>query len=107
MRDNFASYDQQRITHLDEPYDYGSVMHYERSAFSYDNTRTTITIEPKQSGVQIGQRVGMDDADVRKLNKHYGCGAPVTNPGPGKTTKTPPKTTTTTEAPDEYPDEYP
>ena len=55
-------------------YDYGSVMHYGKTAFgigSGDNKRVTIvTKDPEQQDV-IGQRVGMSELDKKKLNNVY------------------------------------
>ncbi len=50
------------------PYDYGSLMHYGRKAFS-TNGRDTIT--PKQSGVTIGQRSGLSAGDIATVRWMY------------------------------------
>jgi astacin len=49
-------------------YDYGSIMHYGRFAFS-KNSQPTIT--PKQSGVTIGQRSGLSAGDIAAVHHMY------------------------------------
>ncbi|XP_022251606.1 zinc metalloproteinase nas-13-like [Limulus polyphemus] len=72
MAYNFAKYTLQKIQHLGEPYDYASVMHYGEYAFS--KSRSQPTIKPLRPGVQIGQRNGFSNTDIRKINKLYKCG---------------------------------
>lgn len=50
------------------PYDYGSIMHYPRMAFSKNGLPT---IEPLDSTVTIGQRVAPSEADIRTLEDLY------------------------------------
>ncbi|KAL5017640.1 hypothetical protein ScPMuIL_007229 [Solemya velum] len=57
---------------LNLPYDYGSVMHYSKTAFS-KNFRDP-TIIPKQKDAKIGQRNGLSQLDIQKINKLYQCG---------------------------------
>ncbi|XP_069479381.1 embryonic protein UVS.2-like [Ambystoma mexicanum] len=53
-------------------YDYGSVLHYGRNAFT--NTAGQDTIIPKPDpNVPIGQRNGMSNLDIAKINKLYSC----------------------------------
>ena len=54
---------------LGNPYDYGSVMHYGRTAFS-KNGRDTIT--PK-NGASIGQRNGASNQDIIDMRLMYQC----------------------------------
>ena len=57
----------QHITDGDDvgQYDYGSIMHYPRTAFSR-NGQNTIT--PTQAGAQIGQRNGLSAGDIAAAN---------------------------------------
>ncbi|XP_059208269.1 high choriolytic enzyme 1-like [Centropristis striata] len=56
---------------LNTPYDYSSVMHYGRTAFSI-NGRDSITPIPDPN-VQIGQRKGMSYWDIKRINLLYRC----------------------------------
>lgn len=66
---NFDKYDSSQVTDFGLPYDYQSVMHYSRKAFSKNGKDT---IEPLQPGKQIGQRRGFSDIDLKKVNALYG-----------------------------------
>uniref|UniRef100_A0A3P9LLX5 Metalloendopeptidase n=1 Tax=Oryzias latipes TaxID=8090 RepID=A0A3P9LLX5_ORYLA len=54
------------------PYDYWSVMHYSKDAFTNGNGSTIITIDPKFQNV-IGQTLEMSHYDVLELNLLYKC----------------------------------
>ena len=65
-----------RYTHVLERkyrsrYDYGSIMHYPRRAFS-KNGRDTIV--PKNPRAVIGQRRGLSRTDIDEIKKFYQCG---------------------------------
>ncbi|XP_030622232.1 high choriolytic enzyme 1 isoform X2 [Chanos chanos] len=62
----------QNTNNLDTPYDYSSVMHYGRTAFSNQYGKETITPIPDES-VQIGQSQGLSDIDILRINKLYDC----------------------------------
>ena len=51
-------------------YDYESIMHYPQDAFAIGYRNTIDTIDPS---VDIGQRDGLSDCDVEKVQVHYGC----------------------------------
>ena len=57
----------QHITDGDDigAYEYGSIMHYPRDAFSVDGSDT---ITPVQAGVTIGQRTGLSAGDIAAAN---------------------------------------
>ncbi|CAF1506091.1 unnamed protein product [Didymodactylos carnosus] len=67
---NFYKYDNNTVDDQGTSYDYGSVMHYERDAFSRNGLPT---IEPLQPNVQIGQRIGMSPIDILEVQLLYGC----------------------------------
>jgi hypothetical protein len=72
--DNFDKFDDQTITLLGEPYDYGSIMHYRVDSFA--KAPFLHTLEPVHTpkpGVKLGQREALSELDIRKVNKHYGC----------------------------------
>ncbi|XP_059475000.1 hatching enzyme 1.2-like [Neocloeon triangulifer] len=51
-------------------YDYGSVMHYSATAFSSNALPTIETIPP---GIPIGQRDGLSQSDIDRVNAMYNC----------------------------------
>ncbi|XP_063802663.1 embryonic protein UVS.2-like [Pseudophryne corroboree] len=53
-------------------YDYGSVMHYDKYAFSNTSNQPTIVPHPDPN-VPIGQRIGLSILDVAKINHLYQC----------------------------------
>jgi len=48
---------------LNQPYDYGSIMHYGAHAAAIDPSK--FTIEPKQPGVTIGHLKEMSPTDIK------------------------------------------
>ena len=52
------------------PYDYNSVMHYQKTAFSVNGSAT---IEPLQPNVKIGQRYILSPVDIATVQKFYSC----------------------------------
>ncbi len=58
----------QHITDGDDvgPYDYGSIMHYPRTAFSIDGSDTIVPINP--AGAMIGQRNALSPGDIAAAN---------------------------------------
>ncbi|CAH2325876.1 astacin-like metalloendopeptidase [Pelobates cultripes] len=67
---NFES--EPNTNNLFSPYDYTSVMHYGRYAFS--NVQGQPTINPKPDAtVPIGQRYGLSSLDLLKINRLYEC----------------------------------
>ena len=50
-------------------YDYGSVMHYGKNAFSKNGLATIV---PRKN-VSIGQRIGFSNLDLQEINALYQC----------------------------------
>ncbi|KAM4736561.1 meprin A subunit beta-like [Anableps anableps] len=76
MEYNFRNIASQGSTTHGTPYDYMSVMHYSKNAFSNGNGPTIITIDPKFQDV-IGQKLEMSPRDVQELNLLYKCDSAV------------------------------
>lgn len=66
-----SNFHKQNTNNLNTPYDYSSIMHYGRTAFSI-NGRDTITPIPNPN-VAIGQRRGMSGWDIKRINRLYRC----------------------------------
>ncbi|GAA4405469.1 hypothetical protein GCM10023168_19170 [Fodinibacter luteus] len=66
----------QHITDGDDvgPYDYGSIMHYERTAFSRNGLETVTPINPPTA--TIGQRDGLSPGDIAAIASMYGAPQP-------------------------------
>ncbi|XP_037541703.1 low choriolytic enzyme [Nematolebias whitei] len=72
MHDDFKTYFSKMDTdNLNTKYDYSSVMHYGKTAFG-TNGKETITPIPDPN-VPLGQRVGMSDIDIVRVNRLYKC----------------------------------
>ncbi|KAL2077089.1 hypothetical protein ACEWY4_026593 [Coilia grayii] len=67
----YHNFQKQITNNLDTPYDYSSVMHYGRYAFTTQYGKETITPIP-DSRVEIGQRMGLSRTDIQRINKLYG-----------------------------------
>ena len=61
------------------PYDYGSVMHYDRNAFAINSDEPTI-IPTMNSSAFIGQRVQLSPIDILEIQRYYGCVPTPSNP---------------------------
>ncbi|CAI4228911.1 unnamed protein product [Auanema sp. JU1783] len=69
--DQFEKYNLNVIDHLNEPYDYVSIMHYGPYAFSGSGKKTIVA--RKNGSERMGQRVAFSDGDIRKINRLYQC----------------------------------
>ncbi|GJQ74698.1 hypothetical protein Trydic_g21549 [Trypoxylus dichotomus] len=65
---NFQKLGWDVVTTFDQPYDFGSVLHYGAYAFSANGERTIVTLDPE---AEIGQRYEMSEIDARKVNLMY------------------------------------
>jgi hypothetical protein len=70
MQDNFDKYSNSIVDSQNTQYDYASVMHYEKDAFSMNGLPT---IEPLQSSISIGQRYNMSTTDIKEVRLFYNC----------------------------------
>ena len=86
---NFEKYQQDHITHLQEQYDYCSVMHYWETIFSKNGQKTIEAKKNTQCGHKIGEGQGFSATDIRKINKLYKCSGG--GGGSGTTTTTTPR----------------
>ncbi|XP_054082992.1 seminal metalloprotease 1-like isoform X2 [Zeugodacus cucurbitae] len=70
---NFKRYDKKHIEDFESEYDYASIMHYKKYAFTKNGKDTIVPLKKEAKGV-MGQRVGLTKCDIGKLNKMYKCG---------------------------------
>ncbi|XP_015227342.1 PREDICTED: meprin A subunit beta-like [Cyprinodon variegatus] len=73
---NFIKFGSDQTTTNGVPYDYESVMHYSKNAFSNGKGPTIVTLDPNFKDV-IGQRLEMSPRDVEELNLLYNCNTTV------------------------------
>ena len=77
---NFLQLSSTEINSLNEPYDYGSIMHYGKSTFAKEVSQ--VTILPKRDPEtelipEIGQRDQLSKGDIRQTSKMYRCAGKV------------------------------
>lgn len=80
IQSGMASQFSQHITDGDDlgAYDYGSIMHYPRTAFSKNGQETITPVDPN---AQIGQRNALSPGDIAAVQAMYpGCGGGVFKP---------------------------
>lgn len=69
---NFLRYDSTMVGLFSTAYDYDSIMHYNRNAFSR-NGRDTITTLNSVNSNRIGQRNHLSGGDIVRLRNMYNC----------------------------------
>lgn len=69
-KSNFKTYSRFEISQQGTPYDYASVMHYAPTAFSKNGMATIV---PRDPFATIGQRIGMSEGDIARINVMYKC----------------------------------
>ena len=82
---NFDKYNDSYVNTLNTTYDYESVMHYSKTAFSINGQPT---IEPLQPNVKIGQRYYLSDIDIEEIRLYYNCSTTSPTLAPTTTTTT-------------------
>ncbi|XP_075699574.1 embryonic protein UVS.2-like [Rhinoderma darwinii] len=70
--DETENFDRQDTNNLGLAYDYGSVMHYDKYAFTINPGQPTIVPKPDPN-VPIGHGDGLSVLDVAKINRLYQC----------------------------------
>ncbi|XP_036395890.1 high choriolytic enzyme 1-like [Megalops cyprinoides] len=71
LQDQVHNFKKYKTNNLNTAYDYNSIMHYGRYAFSEDGDPTII---PKPDPfIPIGQREGPSPTDIQKINVLYNC----------------------------------
>ena len=73
---NFLQLSSTEIDSRNEPYDYGSIMHYGKSTFAKEVSQITILPkkDPRTSLIpEIGQREQLSAGDIRQTSKMYRC----------------------------------
>ncbi len=69
---NFKKKTIEEVTGLGLPYDYDGLMHYGAYAFAKDRSKPVI-VKLKNTGGNIGQRIGMSTTDIQQINALYDC----------------------------------
>lgn len=69
---NFDKYNSATINMYGTAYDYASIMHYGKKAFTTDGSDTITTIDSAYQDV-IGQRTQMSNGDITRIKKMYNC----------------------------------
>ena len=69
---NFERKTANEVSMYNTVYDYSSIMHYGKTAFSKNKKNTITTLDPKYQDV-IGQRSQMSSGDVTRLKRMYKC----------------------------------
>lgn len=73
-KNNFDRHDEEKVDNFDQEYDFGSVLHYQPTAFSTNGKPTIIALDPENPDVaKMGQRAGMSRRDIDRLNTMYRC----------------------------------
>ncbi|XP_078285019.1 astacin-like metalloendopeptidase [Rhinoraja longicauda] len=65
----------QNTNNLKSEYDYGSILHYSRLAFSRNGRPTLTPVGWPDRGTVIGQRRRLSELDLLKVNRLYNCTA--------------------------------
>lgn len=66
----FDKYSKAQVSYFGTSYDFDSVMHYRRTAFSKNGLNTIETLKPSDMN-RIGQRLKLSEGDVSRINNMY------------------------------------
>jgi hydrogenase maturation factor HypF (carbamoyltransferase family) len=80
-QNNFNTYSADVISQFGVEYDYGSMMHYSRTAFSINGSDTIVAIRDLGDNI-MGQRLRQSDKDIARINNMF---CPRTRPPPPAT----------------------
>ena len=69
---NFLRYESNFVSMFSTHYDYDSIMHYGRRAFSRNGRDTVTTINPSFAN-RIGQRSRLSAGDIARIRNMYNC----------------------------------
>jgi hypothetical protein len=69
---NFRKINPNATSNFGTPYDYESIMHYEKTAFSKNGKPTMVTKDPKYRN-SIGTFKVMSKGDIARINSMYQC----------------------------------
>ncbi|XP_078540693.1 uncharacterized protein LOC144826172 [Lissotriton helveticus] len=69
---NLANFNKENTNNLGLEYDYSSIMHYGRYAFTKTSGQATI-VPIKNPNAALGQTVGLSNLDLAKINRLYNC----------------------------------
>ncbi|CAF4065180.1 unnamed protein product [Rotaria sp. Silwood2] len=72
LNHNFAKYNSSEVDIQSTSYDYGSVMHYESTAFPSNGLPTIVPIQPNTT---IGQRDNLSSIEIQEVRLFYNCTA--------------------------------
>lgn len=72
LEHNFLRYDSSHISMFSTTYDFDSIMHYGRNAFSRNGRDTISTINPSFAS-RIGQRNQLSPGDIARIRNMYNC----------------------------------
>ncbi|XP_015214709.1 hatching enzyme 1.2-like isoform X2 [Lepisosteus oculatus] len=70
-KDRVSNFERYKTNNMDSPYDYSSIMHFGKYAYSEDGDPTILA--KSNPAIQIGQRFGPSAVDIMKINKLYKC----------------------------------
>jgi Astacin (Peptidase family M12A) len=89
---NFNKYGFETVNNFDVEYDYGSVMHYSKTAFSSNGQDTIIALRDL-NGETMGQRLKLSAKDIERVKQMY-CSEEATTTAAPSTSTSAPQTTT-------------